>query len=47
MREVAHRVKNKYAVIMAMVRETSKQARSPREFESLIQARISALFPLA
>jgi PAS domain S-box-containing protein len=43
MRELAHRVKNQYAVILAMVRETNKQARTPQEFESLIQARITAL----
>jgi PAS domain S-box-containing protein len=43
MRELAHRVKNQYAVILAMVRETNKQARSPAEFENLLQARISAL----
>lgn len=43
MRELAHRVKNQYAVILAMVRETNKQARTPQEFESLIQARIAAL----
>lgn len=43
MRELAHRVKNQYAVILAMVRETNKQARTPHEFESLIQARITAL----
>ncbi|QIG47501.1 PAS domain-containing protein [Nordella sp. HKS 07] len=43
MRELAHRVKNQYAVILAMVRETNKQARTPQEFESLIQSRIAAL----
>ncbi len=43
MRELAHRVKNQYAVILAMIRETNKQARSPDEFEALIQSRISAL----
>lgn len=43
MRELAHRVKNQYAVILAMVRETNKHARTPQEFESLIQARIAAL----
>lgn len=43
MRELAHRVKNQYAVILAMIRETNKQARSPEEFESLIQSRITAL----
>lgn len=43
MRELAHRVKNQYAVILAMIRETNKQARSPEEFETLIQSRITAL----
>lgn len=43
MRELAHRVKNQYAVILAMIRETNKQARSPEEFEALIQSRITAL----
>ena len=43
MRELAHRVKNQYAVILAMIRETNSQARSPEEFETLIRARITAL----
>jgi PAS domain S-box-containing protein len=43
MRELAHRVKNQYAVILAMIRETNSQARSPAEFESLIRERITAL----
>ncbi|MGE0007815.1 MAG: sensor histidine kinase [Parvibaculaceae bacterium] len=43
MRELAHRVKNQYAVIFAMIRETNAHARSPEEFESLIRARITAL----
>ncbi|MGE4253470.1 MAG: sensor histidine kinase [Parvibaculaceae bacterium] len=43
MRELAHRVKNQYAVILAMIRETNNQARSPEEFEILIRARITAL----
>jgi PAS domain S-box-containing protein len=43
MRELAHRVKNQYAVILAMIRETNKQACSPEEFETLIQSRIAAL----
>lgn len=43
MRELAHRVKNQYAVILAMIRETNKQTHSPEEFEALIQARITAL----
>jgi two-component sensor histidine kinase len=43
MRELAHRVKNQYAVILAMIRETNKQAHSPEEFESLIRDRITGL----
>jgi two-component sensor histidine kinase/PAS domain-containing protein len=43
MREVAHRVKNQYAVILAMVRETGKRTRTPAEFESEIESRIAAL----
>lgn len=43
MRELAHRVKNQYAVILAMVRETGKQAADPVEFERLVQERIAAL----
>lgn len=43
MRELAHRVKNQYAVILAMIRETNAQARSPDEFENLIRSRITAL----
>lgn len=43
MRELAHRVKNQYAVIMAMVRETTKQTISPEEFETVVQARIAGL----
>jgi PAS domain S-box-containing protein len=43
MRELAHRVKNQYAVILAMIRETRKQAHSPEDFETLIRSRIAAL----
>lgn len=43
MRELAHRVKNQYAVILAMIRETNAQARTPDEFENLIRSRITAL----
>lgn len=43
MRELAHRVKNQYAVILAMIRETKKQAQSPDDFEDLIRSRIAAL----
>lgn len=43
MREVNHRVKNQFAVILSMIRETSKRARDPEEFRKLIQDRIMAL----
>ncbi|WP_167514647.1 sensor histidine kinase [Mesorhizobium intechi] len=43
MREVNHRVKNQFAVILSMVRETSKRSTDPLEFEELIRARIMAL----
>ncbi|RVD50033.1 MAG: PAS domain S-box protein [Mesorhizobium sp.] len=43
MREVNHRVKNQFAVILSMVRETSKRSSDPQEFEELIRARIMAL----
>jgi len=43
MREVNHRVKNQFAVILSMVRETSKRSAHPGEFEELIRSRIMAL----
>ena len=43
MREVNHRVKNQFAVILSMVRETSKRSTDPGEFEELIRSRIMAL----
>lgn len=43
MREVNHRVKNQFAVILSMVRETSKRSSDPHEFEEMIRARIMAL----
>ncbi|WP_296742596.1 HWE histidine kinase domain-containing protein [Mesorhizobium sp.] len=43
MREVNHRVKNQYAVILSMIRETSKRATDPRAFEYRIRERIMAL----
>ena len=43
MREVNHRVKNQFAVILSMVRETSKRSTGPGEFEELIRSRIMAL----
>jgi len=43
MRELAHRVKNQYSVILAMVRETRKQSHTSEEFERLVHERITAL----
>lgn len=43
MREVNHRVKNQYAVIIAMIRETSKRATNPAVFERQVRERIMAL----
>lgn len=43
MREVNHRVKNQFAVILSMVRETTKRATDPTELESQIRERIMAL----
>ncbi len=43
MREVNHRVKNQFAVILSLVRETSRRATDPREFEEQIRDRIMAL----
>jgi PAS domain S-box-containing protein len=43
MREVNHRVKNQFAVILSIIRETSKRSTDPREFEERIRERIMAL----
>jgi PAS domain S-box-containing protein len=43
MREVNHRVKNQYAVIISMIRETSKQASTPAVFLEQVRERIMAL----
>ena len=43
MREVNHRVKNQFAVILSLIRETSRRATDPREFEEQIRDRIMAL----
>ena len=43
MREVNHRVKNQYAVILSMIRETSKRSRDSIEFEKQVRNRIMAL----
>jgi PAS domain S-box-containing protein len=43
MREVNHRVKNQFAVIISMVRETNKRAKSSAQFAQQVQERIFAL----
>jgi PAS domain S-box-containing protein len=43
MREVNHRVKNQFAVILSVVRETSRRAADPRQFEEQLRDRIMAL----
>ncbi|MBX3578418.1 MAG: PAS domain S-box protein [Rhizobiaceae bacterium] len=43
MREVNHRVKNQYAVILSMIRETNKRAQGSADFERQVRERIMAL----
>jgi PAS domain S-box-containing protein len=43
LREVNHRVKNQFAVILSMIRETAKHTAGPKEFERSIRERIMAL----
>ncbi|AMS40002.1 MULTISPECIES: sensor histidine kinase [Aminobacter] len=43
MREVNHRVKNQFAVILSMIRETGKHATTIAEFDTQIRNRIMAL----
>lgn len=43
MREVNHRVKNQYSVILSMIRETNKRSESPDQFEKTVRERIMAL----
>jgi len=43
MREVNHRVKNQYAVILSMIRETNKRSKNPSDFERQVRERIMAL----
>lgn len=43
LREVNHRVKNQFAVILSMVRETLKRTEDPKEFEVRMRERILAL----
>jgi two-component sensor histidine kinase len=41
--ELSHRLKNQYAVILAMLRETAKTAQTQLDFVERVQARIAAL----
>lgn len=43
LREINHRVKNQYAVILAMMRETGRNADSIEEFQNKLGERITAL----
>jgi PAS domain S-box-containing protein len=43
MREVNHRVKNQYSVILSMIRETNKRSETPEVFERRVRERIMAL----
>ncbi len=43
LREVNHRMKNQFAVILSIIRETSNRSSSQHEFESSIRERILAL----
>ena len=43
LREVNHRVKNQFAVILSIIRETSNRSNSPAEFEEQVRDRIMAL----
>ncbi|MDH4987372.1 PAS domain S-box protein [Aminobacter anthyllidis] len=43
MREVNHRVKNQFAVILSMIRETGKHTKTIAEFDTQIRNRIMAL----
>lgn len=43
MREVNHRVKNQFAVVLSVIRETSRRAKDPVEFEQQVRDRVMAL----
>lgn len=43
LREVNHRVKNQYAVMMSIIRETAKRTQSVEEFQQQINERITSL----
>lgn len=43
LREVNHRVKNQYAVILSIIRETASRAEDPRDFEQMMRERVLSL----
>lgn len=43
MREVNHRTKNQFAVILSMIRETRRRSIDPEEFEERVRGRIMAM----
>jgi PAS domain S-box-containing protein len=43
LREVNHRVKNQFAVILSMIRETNNRTADPVQFERLVRERVMAL----
>ena len=43
LREVNHRVKNQYSVILSMIRQTGQRATSPMQFEKQVRERIMGL----
>ncbi|MBP2448666.1 sensor histidine kinase [Rhizobium leguminosarum] len=43
MREINHRVKNQYAIVIAVIRQTATRSRSIEEFEKRVRERIMAL----
>jgi len=43
MREINHRVKNQYAVVLAVIRQTATRSRSIEDFEKRVRERIMAL----
>jgi two-component sensor histidine kinase len=42
-REINHRVKNQYAIVLAIIRQTATRSRSIEEFEKRVRERITAL----
>src|SRR5690606_40659194 len=43
LREVNHRVKNQYAVILSIIRETGKRSKSIADYEARLRERIMSL----